>query len=79
MTQKPYQIEGDFQMGRNRQHFVLQFAATSEQAAVDHAYAALGSRHGVNRRQVRIASAKAIGLDEVTDAATRVALDAKAA
>ena len=78
MTQQPYQIEGDFQMGRIRQHFVLQFAAKTEKEARDHAYAALGSRHGVNRRQVSIASAKKIGADEVTDAAARVALAKKA-
>ena len=65
---KPYQVEGDFQMGRIRQHFVLQVVAKDEQGAKDRVFATLGSRHGVNRREVTIASAKALKPDEVTDA-----------
>ena len=68
---KPFQVEGDFQMGRVRQHFVVQTAAASEAAAKDRVYATLGSRHGVNRRQVTIASAKALQADDVTDPVVR--------
>ncbi len=74
---KPYQVEGDFQMGRARQHFVLQVAAASEKAAKDQVLASLGGRHGVNRREVSITSCKTIGADAVTDAATIVALRQK--
>ena len=70
-TMKPYQIEGDFQMGRVRQHFVLQVAAKDEAAARERVYATLGSRHGVNRRQVAIAGAKTISGEDVTDATVR--------
>lgn len=76
---KPYQVEGDFQMGRIRQHFVIQVAAKDEAAAKSRVYATLGSRHGVNRRQIAIASAKALKGDEVTDAQTRHDVAAKPA
>ena len=74
---KPYQVEGDFQMGRIRQHFVLQVVAKDENGAKDRVYATLGSRHGVNRRQVAIATTKALKADEVTDATARFDLKAK--
>jgi ribosomal protein L20A (L18A) len=74
MTNKPYQVEGDFQMGRVRQHFVLQVVAATEAAAKDRVFATLGSRHGVARRQVKVASAKAISPEDVTDAQARVEL-----
>lgn len=71
---KPYQVEGDFSMGRVRQHFVLQVVAKDEAAARERVFATLGSRHGVTRRQVAIKSAKTITADEVTDATARVEL-----
>lgn len=70
-SSKPFKVEGDFQMGRVRQHFVIQVAAASESAAKDRVFATLGSRHGVNRRQVAIATAKALPADDVTDAVVR--------
>lgn len=74
---KPYQVEGDFQMGRIRQHFVLQVVAKDENGAKDRVFATLGSRHGVNRRQISVTSAKAIKPDEVTDASALHELKAK--
>jgi ribosomal protein L20A (L18A) len=68
---KAFQVEGDFQMGRVRQHFVVQVAAADEKGAKDRVYATLGSRHGVNRRQVTVASAKALSGDAITDAVVR--------
>jgi ribosomal protein L20A (L18A) len=68
---KAFQVEGDFQMGRVRQHFVIQVAAPDEQGAKDRVLATLGSRHGVNRRQVAIAGSKALQGDDVTDALVR--------
>ena len=70
-TAKAFQVDGDFQMGRVRQHFTIQVAAPSEAGAKDRVYATLGSRHGVNRRQVSIASAKGISGEDVTDAIVR--------
>lgn len=68
---KAFQVDGDFQMGRVRQHFTIQVIAADESAAKDRVLATLGSRHGVNRRQVAIAHAKAISGDDVTDAIVR--------
>ena len=74
---KPYQVEGDFSMGRVRQHFVLQVVAKDEPAARERVLATLGSRHGVARRQIEVKSVKVISPDDVTDAAARVELGKK--
>lgn len=71
MANKAYQVEGDFQMGRVRQHFVLQVAAANEDAARSRVFATIGSRHGVNRRQVTVSGVKALKADEVTDPVAR--------
>lgn len=68
MSKQAFSIEGDFQMGRVRQHFVLQFPAESEEEAKDHVYADLGSRHGVKRRDITIESVK---VAETADAITQ--------
>jgi ribosomal protein L20A (L18A) len=68
---KAFQVEGDFQMGRVRQHFVIQVAAADEKGARDRVYATLGSRHGVNRRQVTMTAAKAVSGEAITDALVR--------
>lgn len=70
-SHKAFQVEGDFQMGRVRQHFVIQVAAADEPAAKDRIFATLGSRHGVNRRQVAISGAKSVAGDDITDAIVR--------
>lgn len=77
MANKPFKVEGDFQMGRVRQHFVIETAAADEKAAADRVYATLGSRHGVNRRQVAITSSKSLVNDQVTDAVVRKELGLK--
>ncbi len=68
MAKTAFQIEGEFQMGRLRQHFVMQTVAADEKGAKDRVYATLGSRHGVNRRQVFLGTVKRLKADEVTDA-----------
>jgi ribosomal protein L20A (L18A) len=68
---KAFQVDGDFQMGRVRQHFTIQVVAADESAAKDRVFATLGSRHGVNRRQVAIATAKQVSGEDVTDAIVR--------
>lgn len=74
---KPYQIEGDFLMGRVRQHFVMQVAAKDEAAARERVLATIGSRHGATRREVKILAVKTIPADEVTDATAQVELRPK--
>ncbi|MHB8633408.1 MAG: 50S ribosomal protein L18Ae [Thermoplasmatota archaeon] len=68
MAMKAFQVEGDFQMGRVRQPFALQTVAADEAGARSRIMATLGSRHGVNRRQVSITTVKPLAKDQVTDA-----------
>ncbi len=56
MTKTAYNCEGDFQMGRIRQHFNIEVVAESEDGAREAVFADLGSRHSVPRRQVDITS-----------------------
>lgn len=77
MSNKPFKVEGDFQMGRVRQHFVIETAAATDKAANDRVFATLGSRHGVNRRQVAIKSTTALASDAVTDPVVRAELGLK--
>jgi ribosomal protein L20A (L18A) len=60
-----FEIEGDFQMGRIRQHFVLQMVGATEDDAREAIYTELGSRHSVKRRQVKINSLKVVEGDAV--------------
>ena len=66
MAKKAFKIEGDFQMGRQRQHFAVEMVGSDEHDAREHLYKDLGSRHGVARRQIDIASVTAVG-DAATD------------
>lgn len=54
MDKQAFTVEGDFQMGRDRQHFTLEVVAPDEAGARQRIYTELGSRHGVARRLVRI-------------------------
>lgn len=74
MTQA-YRIEGDFQMGRRRQNFSLECAADGPELAKDRIYTQLGSRHGVSRREVQIASVTAISGDDIRSAIIRRKLE----
>ncbi len=56
MAKQAYTVEGDFQMGRKRQHFIVEITGTDEEDARDHVYKDLGSRHGVPRRLVTFQS-----------------------
>lgn len=66
MANKAFRVEGDFQMGRSRQNFVLQVVAASEAAAKEHVYTDLGSRHGATRRLVRIGKVSALSPDDAS-------------
>ncbi len=64
MSKQAYSVEGDFQMGRIRQHFKIEVIGEDESAAREYALADLGSRHGVPRRLVDIQTVTAIKADE---------------
>lgn len=77
MANKAFEIEGEFQMGRLQQHFVQQVVAPDETKAKDRVYATLGSRHGVNRRQVKFTKISVLKPDDVTDATAQIELRGK--
>lgn len=56
MARHAFKIDGDFQMGRARQAFSLEIVGNDEDDARQHALKDLGSRHGVNRRQIHVTS-----------------------
>ncbi len=56
MSKQAFRAEGDFQMGRIRQHFVIEVIGDDEDQAREAIYADLGSRHSVPRRQIDIQS-----------------------
>lgn len=64
MSKTAYTCEGDFQMGRIRQHFNIEVVAENEEAAHGAVFAELGSRHGVPRRQIEITSVAAMKADD---------------
>lgn len=54
MSNNAYTVEGDFQMGRIRQHFAIEVVGSDEGAAREATFTDLGSRHGVPRRLISI-------------------------
>jgi large subunit ribosomal protein LX len=54
MSKNAFRIEGDFQMGRIRQHFNVEMVGTNEDDAREHLYKDIGSRHGAKRRDITI-------------------------
>ncbi len=64
MSNNAYKVEGDFQMGRVRQHFAVEVVGADEEAAREAVYTDLGSRHGVKRREVEITSVAQIPADQ---------------
>ncbi len=54
MSKRAFKVEGDFQMGRLRQHFAIQVVGDDETMAREYAMANMGSRHGVKRRDIEL-------------------------
>ena len=67
MSKTAYTCEGDFQMGRIRQHFVLEVVAEDEAGAREAVLADLGSRHSVPRRQIDVQNVTAIDAAQAGD------------
>lgn len=60
MSKQAFRAEGDFQMGRIRQHFVVEVIGDDEDQAREALYTDLGSRHSIPRRLIDIQSMTAI-------------------
>ena len=67
MSKQAFTIEGDFEMGRIRQHFKVEIAAADEDTAREYTLTNLGSRHGVSRRQISIGSITPLAAGDVTN------------
>jgi len=57
---KAYRITGTAPFGSQRQHFSYDVPAENSDAAVEHVYSTLGSRHRMKRRTVQI-----VTIDEI--------------
>ena len=69
---KAYRISGTMKMGVIKDHpFKIEVPATKKDAAVDKAYAILGSRHGAKRTEINITEVKALKKDEIEDLSVR--------
>ncbi len=60
MSKQAFRVEGDFQMGRNRQHFQLEVIGLDDAAAREATYAEIGSRHGTPRRLIDLTTVTAL-------------------
>ncbi len=69
---KAYRISGTMKMGLVKEHpFTIEVSAKKKEEAVSRAYALLGSRHGVKRREIEIKEVKALKKDDIEDAVVR--------
>ncbi len=59
-------VEGDFQMGRVRQHFAIEVVADDEAGAREACLTDLGSRHGAKRRTIAIEAVKPLKGDDAS-------------
>lgn len=64
MSNNAYTVEGDFQMGRIRQHFAIEVVGSDEDAAREAAYTNMGSRHSVPRRLISIEKVTKLAPDQ---------------
>jgi len=63
---KAYRANGEFKTGKfSWQKFSIEIAAENEAGATEQIYSNLGSRHKLNRTQIRIAEIKPIKGDEI--------------
>ncbi len=65
MSKRAFKVEGDFQMGRLRQHFAIQVVGDDEEMAREYAYANMGSRHGVKRREIELTTVTPLEGDDI--------------
>ncbi len=64
---KAFRATGSFKTGRfTEQRFSLELAAEDEASAAEQVYSNLGSRHKLNRKQIKIAELKPIQGEEIT-------------
>jgi large subunit ribosomal protein LX len=68
MKTKIYRIHGKFVMGdNNSQVFTKELKAINEKDIHERIYSEFGSKHRINRNQIKLDKIEEISLDEVTD------------
>lgn len=67
MKTKIYRIQGKFVMGDESQIFTKEIKAMSENDIYEKIYSEFGSKHRINRNQIKLDNIEEITIDEVTD------------
>lgn len=69
---KAYVVSGTFKMGINkRQKFEKEVASENENGAKEKVYSLIGSKHRVNRKEIKIENVKEINPKEAKDAVVK--------
>ena len=67
MITKIYRVKGTFVMGDEFHKFVKEYKATSVADIEQKIYERFGSKHGINRNQIKISEITEIAPEEVVD------------
>ena len=67
MITKIYRVKGTFVMGDDFHKFVKEYKATSEADIEEKIYERFGSKHGINRNQIKISEITEIAPEDVVD------------
>ena len=67
MITKIYRVKGTFVMGDDFHKFVKEYKATSEADIAQKIYERFGSKHGINRNQIKISEITEIAPEDVED------------
>ena len=67
MLTKIYRVKGTFVLGSEVQVFTKEFKAVKEEDIEEKIYSIFGSKHRINRNQIKIESIEEISADEAED------------
>ncbi|MCR5026672.1 MAG: 50S ribosomal protein L18a [Methanobrevibacter sp.] len=67
MITKIYRVKGTFVMGDEFHKFVKEYKATCEADVEQKIYERFGSKHGINRNQIKISEIAEIAPEDVQD------------
>ncbi len=67
MLTKIYRVKGRFVLGSELQVFTKEFKAVKEEDIEEKIYSVFGSKHRINRNQIKIESIEEISADEAED------------
>ena len=67
MLTKIYRVRGRFVLGSEVQVFTKEFKAVKEEDIEEKIYSIFGSKHRINRNQIKIESIEEISADEAED------------